>query len=238
MAYCLPATQFCCGCSIQFGVKSVILFNLLRALVALWEATMVIGLQHPDYDYLKEGRVEILVQSGMALAGVPVMLFALWGVSERDEGPIRVYGYYMLLGWLFDETMTVRSIASDSPCDFTAGHERSGQAFNCGAIRSLDFAAVATLTGIEFYFVFVIFSFCESLRISGGGAGFQDLSKTAFETNEAKVLESYLGVGQITNTSLEGSGCVGPQFISGEEASVRIFGKRHDMQFPPQKFFS
>jgi len=238
MAYCRSAGQFCCGFSVEFGVNVVLLFHLLRSLVCIVETALVVVFRSSDYDYFSVGRTPLIALSGFALAGVPLILGALWGVQNKLEAPLRLYWFYMLLAFLLDEGLTARALLTAGPCDRLPAEAavQSGRAFQCGAIRALDFLSVATLTGIEAYFLYIVASHCENLR-AGGGADLADLSRTSLEdVRQAQSWQSYYGAGEAVGGygSLAAAGDVQlPTDFGGIGGSKKIFGKRHDLCYPP-----
>lgn len=235
MGFLRAATQFCCGCSLEFGVNFILIFHLLRNFVVIFMAVLVVGMRHPDFDFFNGGQASLTLLSGFAMAGVPLILFALWGVHNKVETPIRLYVFYDCLGFLLDEGLTARAMLFPGPCDQTT---RAGQAFACGAMRSLDILTVLSLTVIEAYAIFVVLSHCEALRAGGAGPGLGDLVEPSWEDGQEKVLGSYLGVGEVMDVAAASYGSfnadadgAADQRISG---SVKIFGRTHDLHYPPK----
>lgn len=214
----------------EFGVGFILIFHLFRNALAIMQTALVIfsrDYHHPD------GKGSLIVQAGFALAGVPLIFFAFWGLRNKFENPLRIYAYYLLLGFVIDEVLASRELLRYGTCEHRPGtFIEIGQAFACGAERIVELVAMTVLTSVEVYFAFVIFSHCEALRVTGGGVTLADLTygKPTLEDAEAKALQGYIGVGEAVCT-LDGYGTI--PIIPINSDCAKIFGTRHDLQYPP-----
>lgn len=232
--FCRPASQFCCGCSLEFGVKFILAFNLARNLLCIAAAVAVVEFRLSGYVYLGGGGGSIgqlLALTGFALAGVPIILFAIWGVTQKLEAPLRLYLLYMVLGFVIDEALVGWGLFVSGPCGGLATHP--GEALVCGAARGLSLGTVATVTSLEAYLIFVVMSYCQDLGSAGGGPALSDLTRVAFEQKQARVLQAYLGTAEAGDGGVGGYGTCragGPGGLGGSE---KIFGQRHELAYPP-----
>mmetsp|Transcript_110916 Transcript_110916/g.312685 ORF Transcript_110916/g.312685 Transcript_110916/m.312685 type:complete len:304 (-) Transcript_110916:133-1044(-) len=181
MTVCLPASQFCCGCSVGFGVKLLLVLHFLVNLYFVAKAGSVIILQsHAFGDPALVDMTRETLIAGWCLVGLPIIVMAMWGVFQRIETLVRLYFAYFFLSWLFDMTFILFAFVLQSPCnslpDQVVGQSK---AFACGIARSANFVVVLLLTMIQLYMVFIVWSYCEDLA-EGGANDFGDLSKDAF----------------------------------------------------------
>eukprot|EP00913_Durusdinium_trenchii_P000870 g809.t1 len=81
---CRPATQCCCGCSLEFGAYCFLGLNLLRCLLFIFVACDAV--LHADQNlYLQiEGSLAHKVSlAAMSITGATFTVFAIYGVSTR-----------------------------------------------------------------------------------------------------------------------------------------------------------
>lgn len=234
MPYCRPASQFCCGCSTESGVKFILVFHLLRDLlvVAATVGAVVLGV---PVSSLGGAAHEAVFVAALALGGLPLIAGALWGVHNRAEGPIRLYFIYMVISFLLDEGLTIAGLVVASPCNLSPrGQAQQGKALACGAWRGFDFLTLVTLTGVEVYFMYVVLSFCESMRCGGAGARFGDLQYSDWDLDQKEVnaLSTYMGYAD--QVGGDGYGTVEGPIAVGLGGAAPIFGgRRHEMNYPP-----
>jgi hypothetical protein len=236
MVYCRPASQFCCGCSVEFGVKSILVFNLHRNLFFVFVAVMTMVFKNPMFSYSGSLTLQTFL-AGLAIAGVPLILLALWAVHNKSEGPLRLYSYYMVLSFLIDMVFVTKEFIISGACSHIPTIvSRSGEAFACGAARGANTVAVVTTVSIELYLIFIIFSYCEDLALSGG----PDLSDLAgpLTSDPMKRLGPYRRSLEALNANLESNyGCAYSRNTAGGlGGSQPIFGGEfHELEFPPHR---
>lgn len=233
MVYCRPASQFCCGCSVEFGVKSILLFNLQRNLLFILVAFMTIVFKNPFFSYSGSMALQTFL-AALAIAGVPLILLALWAVHNKAEAPLRLYSYYMVLSFLIDMVFIVKEFIITGACSHIPTIvSRNGEAFACGAARSANAFAVITAVSVELYLIFIVFSHCEELAL-GVGPDLSDLTGP-LTSDPMKRLEPYHRAIEALNANHEITYGVYSQ-ATGLGGSKPIFGGNfHELEFPPQK---
>lgn len=235
---CRPVNQFCCGCSLQFGVRLILLAHLLMSLFYIATAVSNIIMQVPTFGY----SVNLATQtfnSAFALIGLPLIAAAWYGVSYRLEQNVRLYLWYMLISFIIDLGYTVVFLVIQDSCGMLPTVlRRHGAAFACGFTRILTFMFITLLTIIQGYFMYVVWSFAEDIRAGGAGCGFPELLQAAAESKHRHKSGAY-------HDGLFGTGFVsdnGPFPVHygsinshGVGGGSRIFGGSfHDTNFPPR----
>lgn len=115
--------------------------------------------------------------AGFCLAGLPVIVMGLWGAFQRIETLVRLYFWYMLLSFLVDLGFIVEYFIIQGPCDsLPTLVQGSGQAFSCGIARGVNGTLVTVLLGVQAYFIFIVWSYCEDLQ-ENGAIDIADLGK-------------------------------------------------------------
>merc|ERR1719221_369458 len=115
--------------------------------------------------------------AALALGGLPLILMAFWGVFAKAEAPIRLFLYYMLLLFVVDVVFIVKDLIFVGPCEHMPSIiSKNGAAFTCGIARVFNCFTIFVVLGIEFYFFFVVMSYCEELSLGG-----PDLSDLAYD---------------------------------------------------------
>merc|ERR1719343_1723027 len=114
--------------------------------------------------------------------------------------------------------------------------EKHGSAFACGFMRITYLLIVVQVVVVQTYFVYTVWSLCEDLRASGGGAGLPELLATA-NTHHSKRrylaphADDHFGAGAAGFPVAYGA-FNGPGLGGG----TRIFeGSVHETAFPPVK---
>jgi len=179
-----PVSQFCCGCSIVFGVKCVLYAHLLFCICSCALAIGDIILKLPDFGF--QGgttRKSEIYLAGWALAGIPIILIALFGgVARRIESHMRIYLYYAMATVAIDVFFLVDKILLTDSCgSLSSIVATEARAYACGVARTLSYSSSITLILLQMYLVFVIWSYCEDLAEGGSGGVLADLIFTGKE---------------------------------------------------------
>jgi len=228
-ATCRPASQCCCGCSLRFGVRAIILLGLLRSLLEIGIALNTIVLHSSAFDFAGSTTLQILA-AALGLAGVPLMLGALWAVSAKAEAPLRLYVYYMVAVMAIDLFFILKDMVFSGPCQHLGGVVgSSGVAFACGVARISNSITIGLILGVELYFIFVVTSYAEEVQLGHG----PDLSDLAYHHDPKARLAESLGAGGYYDALQEYGGALESrqQVLGG---STAIFGGRlHELRYPP-----
>lgn len=174
----LPATQFCCGCSVNCGVKFILVLNMLLNVFLISAICANLIWMNPGF-HLASYEVEICGLL-IALAGLPCIIAAWNGVIYRNEVAVRMYLYYMncifamLLSLVFYQFVwkagckrlpIKNSFQQGTVCGASGMFFKTGgQAFACGVAHLLDFIIAIMTLCILGYFQHVVWSFVEDLN--------------------------------------------------------------------------
>lgn len=242
---CRPASQFCCGFSVETGVKIILVYNLLQNLWFVFQAIGHMILKSITFGFMQDRVVECAI-TALCLAGIPLIVVAFLSVPRHIEAPIRAYFFYMILVIIIDLCFFVKRFLLAPQCDdLPQALEMHGRAFACGLIRGGDITAVVSAISIQAYFVHVVWSFCEDLRLGGAAStGMADLtySKEAVLKRDIRDQEDYYNKGVIKLQSEWGHahdflGQYGTveEWQQGIGGSQRILGGTfHDLNYPPR----
>lgn len=235
----MPASQFCCGCSVNCGVKFIVILNLIgnMCVVVLATVHMIFKTTSGFASYGTE-----TWWLGWCLAGLPLIIMAYHGVSYRNEAQVRIYLYYM---WIFMVILTyfiLQDLVFTPACEnLPVFMTTASSAWACGVARWMHVLLTVTSLSIFGYFSHVVYSYCEDLAELGGGPELGDLMLNK---------EAYMARWQGTSdySSLEGmqilkeQGWMFEQLVAGHkdsqangiDGSVPLFGKSyHDTSYPP-----
>lgn len=230
----------------DFGVKAILLFHLQRALFFIVVPTMTLVFGATSLSYTGS----IAAQTAMAafsLAGIPLILGGLWAVYNKEEAPLRLYFYYMLLEAFADIGLMAAHFILHGPCeDMPSILKGNGQAFACGASRGANGIEIISLLAIELYMMFIIFSHCEDLRLSSGGPDLSDLAaydkdikshrwKRRWWWQENQHLDPYRR--SLEENMLNGYGTVYDEATCPSiGGSTSLFGNHyHETEYPPRR---
>jgi len=237
MAICRPAGQFCCGCSVLHGVKIILFLHFVINAGCIVEAVGLIFFPNGSWTGSASMGVELTV-AGFALAGMPIIAAAFWGLLSKTEALVRVYLAYLVLSFLFDSYFIIKVFLMSGPCEGLPHMlQEAGEAFACGVARAVNGALVGTAWSIQVYFIYVIWSYVEDMA-SGGGPDLSDLVVDEDTFMLKRRLEdpfsSIAGLGE--HVPAEYGSVYDAAVDGGMGGSTRIFnGRRHEMMYPPPK---
>mmetsp|Transcript_66693 Transcript_66693/g.210986 ORF Transcript_66693/g.210986 Transcript_66693/m.210986 type:complete len:242 (-) Transcript_66693:25-750(-) len=233
---CHFATQCCCGCTLSFGVKAILIVNLLRNVVTLGVMLMNVVFESHTLALSSSSLAAQTVLAMYCLAGLPLIFGGLWGVYNKAEAPLRLFFYYFAVSLVLDLAFIVDSLIIQNPCLKLAGLiQRRGQAFACGAARGMNLFATFTMLGISFYLAFIVLSYCEDLALAGGGPNLTDLAHTGEVRKRKTRMDEIVGDAcHLFTEEQDHYGSVLDQAaMEGGGASMPIFGTFHNMQYHP-----
>jgi len=233
MVMCQPAAQFGCGCTVKFGVQVILVLSLLRSLFFVATAFITIFTGSMAFSLLGSMTMQT-TWAAYSLAGIPLALVAMWGVQVRGEVPIRLFLYYAFTTFVIDEYVVVQQFVVSGPCDhLPASLELNGAAFACGAARIVNTLMILFINVIELYWIYVVWSYCEDLAAGGAGPDFMDLvSNEQHERLKLKHIEDYIGSGAVESYSTYGI-LSDNATMQGMSESQPLWGRHHEMQYPP-----
>lgn len=231
-----PLNQFCCGCSLKWGVEFILAVNLVQNLFYILTTVSNIIFLYPTFGYSANLATQTF-NCAICLMGVPFIIFGYLGVKNGQETHLRLYLYYAILSFFMDMGYGIAYVIAQDVCDMVPSVMAShGAAFACGAARIGSVAALFMTAAIHIYCIFTVWSLCEDLRCGGCGSGLPDLLARR-DYNKTHTSGRY-------SDGLFGTGCAreGPFPVSygsvatpGLGGSSRIFnGKDHDTNYPPK----
>jgi len=231
---CLPATQCCCGCSLSVGVKIIMILHLLAdvAIVISSGMNIVFGLPNP-FMVVPDFNLESAMLF-YGLAGLPIIVTALYGAWCRDEVKVRLYFFYMLLTMVFLTVLVFQGLVFTDICNSLPEIlAEEGKAWACGVARYFRVFLVSVFLGIIAYATFIMKSYGEDLAEGAAGPELYDLTwNKSPDVQPSYSYGSVQGLGEHVpgefNTIFE-TAC-----SDGLGGSKTIFnGKYHDLAYPP-----
>jgi len=222
---------------LNFGVVCILFLNLLQNLFYVVTAFSHIILKLPIASTSSSLTAETFT-AAFCLLGLPFIFCGFWGVFARMEGHVRMYLLYMVASLTLDLFHLISFIVLGDICaDMPSILEKHGSAFACGFMRLAAALLVVQVMVIQTYSLYIVWSLCEDLQASGGGAGLPELlaganqhhSKRRYLSPQA---DDHFGVGASSGFPVAYGSFTGP----GLGGSTRIFsGNAHETSFPPVK---
>ena len=232
--YCVPANQFCCGCSLRFGTGLVILVNV--ALIVLLLVRTIAALFYPE-DFSSIGDLPMQIfYAAFGLASIPFLCLGIHGVTRKDEISLTAYAFYLLLAAGLCSYLLVQ-LGMSMTCASLPGDTKAVGAFLCGIIEIVAIVFVSLLVLLLVYCIYVVWSQCQDFAL-GGHSKFSDLEDSygSLETKRLleashNILQSFEDEGLGATFSSGAGGANGP--VSGFGDSTKLFGYKHELRFPP-----
>merc|ERR1740121_1006463 len=179
-----------------------------------------------------------LVWTGYFLAGIPIILGALYATFTRSEALVWIYFYYQVLTAILVTIVLVQVFLETGACGGFSEIFRVGSAFACGIARASNYLIVILSESVQFYAIHVVWSYLEDMVVSGPELSdllvdeaslFQKRKHDDPLMNMVGFAEYQNGdYGSIYDLSVDG----------GVGGGSRIFnGSKHELQYPPPKGF-
>mmetsp|Transcript_69182 Transcript_69182/g.109204 ORF Transcript_69182/g.109204 Transcript_69182/m.109204 type:complete len:240 (+) Transcript_69182:66-785(+) len=234
---CRPATQCCCGCSLEFGSYSILGLNLVRCLVfILMACDAVMHTENELYMQIQGSLADKVFLAALSMTGATFTVLAIYGVSVRMPQAVLLAWYFFVLQFVLDVSGVLWESLIHASCDDIPANLASGAVhpFACGVERSLWIISLLMVIVIEGYCLFILHCYCEDAMLSVPTKPFEDLYSRAETHILAKHLNPY--------NHLYGA-LPSPDALTGEavmagvpmESTYQIFnGTYHDMSFPPR----
>jgi hypothetical protein len=236
------------------GVWIVILLNLIQNIFYIYTATSNIILRIPTMG-AQQGLVSQTWNAAWCLLGIPFIFAGIWGVLCKQESTLRLYLYYLVASFLLDIVFCISFFLTTEICaDMPVPLRQHGMAFACGFMRLLSLGFILGMITLLTYFIFVVWSFCEDLKIGNQGAGFPQLLESAGEYRIKRRQAAAFGhpasgmamAGTYGATGLDNMQRMYDNFYTPglENENARLFagpfqqtGRYHEMQYPPPEKF-
>jgi len=239
MVYCRPASQFCCGCSIGFGVKTVLFLHLATVCAIL--GMNIRQTFFPHGPWLGPNTMTVnFAWFGFFLAGLPIILAALWSAHTRTEAFLWLYFYYFVLTIILDTVVLVQAfLLAGDPCANFSEIFRVGDAFACGIARASNVGLVVLAEAVQGYALHVVWSYLEDLLVSGPELSDLMIDESALLMKRHKEDPLFSIVGYAEHVPEDYGSVYDIAADGGLGGSSRIFnGMRHEMSYPPPKGYT
>lgn len=232
-----PLNQFCCGCPLSFGAVFIIALNLIQNAFYIFTATSNIILKVPTMGVGLSLTTQTL-NAMFCVLGLPFIFAGIYGVLYRQESHIRLYLYYLVVTFALDLVFVLSYFLLQDICQaMPSVLQEHGSAFACGFMRTFGLLFVLMVIGIEGYFMYAIWSFCEDLHAGGSGAGLPSLLNQADKVREhrrynATYQETLFGqpaAGGVSSAVFQ----YGAFQTPGMGGSTRVYGNYHEQSYPP-----
>lgn len=173
-----PVTQFCCGCTLVSGVRFILWAHLLFCICSCTISIGDIIFKNPNFGFQGGAtqKSEIYL-AGWALAGIPVILVALFGgVAHKIETHVRVYLYYAMFTVAFDILLLAEKVLFTDACgSLSSVVAVEARAYACGIARLISYSTSIGLIFLQLYLIYAVWSYCEDLAEGGSGGVIGDL---------------------------------------------------------------
>jgi len=248
-----PLNMFCCGCSLDVGVKVVTLMHLfISVLVLAAVSSDVIGKSTQFAIWYENDLALAMCLAGWMLCGVFFSLAGFAGTLVKSEAVVRVYWYFATLSYLVMAVIVIKDLVLSGPCQsIPVLLNNEATAVTCGVFRVVNTVVVFGVLAIPLYFLFVVMSYCDNIAFGGQGTGFGDLAAGSdrfhrpwlyHKSNEehdyvlnSRIQGSINGIGGYGNPNRGGGyGAVYEEAVSqGLGGSSTLFGRQyHDLNYP------
>lgn len=243
VATCRPASQFCCGCSLTFGVKFILAVHLAINVLYIISAWIFIFREQSLWASTADINLAIFV-SGYCLAGIPIILAAFWGHLGKKQALVQVYLFYMIVTFIMALVFIIKDFIVVNNCgqQISGSVFAGGQAYGCGMIRLVKIGVMAIFLVIMGQFMFVIWSQCEDVA-TGGGPELSELALSQHSMQKHKLMADHYACFDAEGGAAAGGAFEYGSVYAGAAAnmlgSTRIFdGRFHEMQYPPHAGFN
>jgi len=240
-----PTQMFCCGCSLGSGTLIIMAFHFLACLLVLILSFSEIVLHVTEFD--KVSLPSVMWITGLYLAGLPIIVAAVYGVMRRVEVNVRIYLYYLMVCFVIDTILLLYGFVLHDACG-SGGNVMNmlsadfGSAFMCGFLRIASFLFVASAISMEVYCLYIVWSFCEDVHLGESGPGLWELIpgkeeafKKKHDRHKGERDGPYSDIVGLAHTKLPGPypSPYGALDSLGLPGNTIFGGSEHDMNYPP-----
>mmetsp|Transcript_46465 Transcript_46465/g.122689 ORF Transcript_46465/g.122689 Transcript_46465/m.122689 type:complete len:195 (-) Transcript_46465:28-612(-) len=146
-----PMTQVCCGCSLQFGVQTIVFAHLGWCLMWIWMVTCNIILRIPAMA-VGVNRPQQTVNAMWNLAGLPFIIMALWGLWHRVDVQVRLYLHYLVVSFSMHLVLIIYYLFVQDACSLLPSTLKyNGLAFACGVVRGCSIGVLLFTMLVQYY---------------------------------------------------------------------------------------
>jgi len=172
-----PLTGFCCGCSLDVGVKVITLAHLaVNVAVLLAIFNDIVGKTSNFAIWYENDLTLAMMLSGWTLCGVLFCVAGFWGTFLKSETIVRVYWYYAVACYCIMLGFVIKDLVLSGPCEsIPVLLNGVATAVTCGVFRIVNGLVVGGATIVPLYFIFVVNAYCDNIAYGNSGPGFSDL---------------------------------------------------------------
>lgn len=164
------ATSFLCCLPLITGARIILILNLAETIcTAVMAAGNVILTYEPEFGFGSSAVMQIF-NSMWSLAGVPIILVALYGACSLMDPMsytyVRFYVYYLGISIIIDAMWLIDIFVVRDACKHLSPEAEAmrGKAFACGVARCLSGAVVIICLVLVVYGFWIMLSFLEVLK--------------------------------------------------------------------------
>jgi hypothetical protein len=172
-----PPTGFCCGCSLDVGVKVITLLHLAINVAVLSAIFNDIVHKSSTFAVVYDNDLTLaMLVSGWTLCGVLLCATGFQGTVLKSEPMVRVYWFYALACYIIMIGFVIRDLIMSGPCESLPQLlNGAATAATCGVFRTVNAFAVGGLVVVPLYFLVVVQAYRDNVAY-GGGPGLGDLA--------------------------------------------------------------
>lgn len=171
-----PITGFCCGCSLDVGVKVITLLHLSINVAVLSAIFSDIVHKSSNFAVLYDSDLTLaMLMSGCTLCGVLLAVVGFWGTFLKSESMLRVYLFYAVACYIILIWFVIKDLVLSGPCESIPELLNGvATAATCGVFRTVNALAVGGLVAVPLYFLAVVQAYRDNAAF-GSGPGIGDL---------------------------------------------------------------
>jgi len=183
-----PASRFLCIFSVRFGTQTILLYSLVQAIFTLCMSASSVIMNTPTYGYATSSGSQLFA-AFWSLAGLPLILFGIWGCQARNGNVLRLFLYYLAASFLVDVYYSVNVFLIKDSCkhleeantvrrDFLGERPsvtKEGRAFACGVAQGTSYLFFTLLLVLMAYCIYIVWSHVKELTEGGSGTAIAKL---------------------------------------------------------------
>jgi len=228
------STQCCCGCPLGFGVLSILTIHLAANIIVLICACAHLIGDNNSWRITDDNKVLETCLAAFCLAGIPLILLAMYGIRVRNEVPVRVYLVYLIAAGIWDCVILAREVLRMGNCDNVPDITREdAKSFACGLYRILNLVVFFVSQAVQCYLIWIVYSGCEDVSEFGSGSDLGSIYTTREAREKQKLMKrgtlgaQYESMYDFEHQAFQNQ-WAGMQGFGG---SKPIFGSHHDVSY-------
>lgn len=131
-------------------------------------------LRLPTLGYATSMTTQVMT-AAWCLAGIPIVIVAIWGVFHRIEPFVRFYFCYMVSSILIDLGFLINLLVVQDSCASLSNVSPHGRAFACMIARSTNLGVLLGIMVSSLYALYIVWSYLQDLTDGGTAATIANL---------------------------------------------------------------